>query len=152
MKPWMRWLLSSLTLVPLAGFLLAQSNTARLVGTVKDTSGAVLPGASIQASNLETGLNRTVTTNELGDYVITNLPVGTYEVMAELSGFKRLKQGPLQLLVNQTARVDLSLQIGQLSETVAVESAAPVIDTETNTLSSVIDETQMKEIPLNGRN
>src|SRR6185436_2270755 len=149
---WIRLLLPLALLAWCSGAVWAQSNTARLVGTVKDASGAVLPGVSIQASSLETGLSRTVTTNDLGDYVITNLPVGRYEVTAELSGFKRLKQGPLQLLVNQTARVDLTLEIGQISETVTAESTAPMIDTETNTLGSVIDETQMKEIPLNGRN
>ena len=152
MESWTRLLLPLALLVWSSGAVWAQSNTARLVGTVKDSSGAVLPGVSIQASSLETGLSRTVTTNDLGDYVITNLPVGRYEVTAELSGFKRLKQGPLQLLVTQTARIDLTLEIGQISETVTAESTAPIIDTETNTLGSVIDETQMKEIPLNGRN
>lgn len=130
----------------------AQGTSARLVGTVKETSGAVVPGVSVTATNLDTGLLRTSVTNEQGDYVLPTLPVGRYEVAAELSGFKRVVQSPVPLDVDQTARVDLLLELGDLTETVEVTGGAPIVNSETSSIGQVIAQEQVQGLPLNGRN
>ncbi|HEY8551699.1 MAG TPA: TonB-dependent receptor [Vicinamibacterales bacterium] len=129
-----------------------QGTTARLVGTVKEPSGAVVPGATITAVNLDTGITREALTNEEGDYVMPNLPIGRYEVAAELTGFKRIVRSPVPLDVDQTARVDFELELGSVSETVEVVGAAPLVNSETSSLGQVIGETQVRNLPLNGRN
>lgn len=130
----------------------AQSTTARLVGTIRETTGAVVPGVTVTATNLDTGLTRVAVTNEQGDYVVPTLPVGRYEVAAELSGFKRVVQSPVPLDVDQTARVDLLLELGELTETVEVTGGAPIVNSETSSIGQVIGEQQVRGLPLNGRN
>lgn len=130
----------------------AQSTTARLVGTIREASGAIVPGVTITATNLDTGLTRMAVTNDQGDYVLPTLPVGRYEVAAELSGFKRVVQSPVPLDVDQTARVDLLLELGAITETVEVTGGAPLVNSETSSIGQVIGEEQVRGLPLNGRN
>lgn len=130
----------------------AQGTSARLVGTVRESSGAVVPGVTVTATNLDTGLVRTSFTNEQGDYVLPTLPIGRYEVAGELSGFKRVVQSPIPLDVDQTARVDLALELGEMTETVEVTGGVPVINSETSSIGQVIGEEQVRGLPLNGRN
>jgi hypothetical protein len=130
----------------------AQGTTARVVGTVTESSGGVLPGASVTAVNLATGWQREAITNEQGDYVIANVPVGSYSVAAALTGFKRVVRTPVSLDVDQTARVDLALEIGDVTETVEVQALTPLVNSETSSIGQVIGETQVRGLPLNGRN
>ena len=130
----------------------AQATTARLVGTVTETTGAVIPGASVVATNLDTGTRRDAITNDEGDFVIPNVPIGRYEVAAELAGFKRVVRSPVPLDVDQTARVDFELEVGNLTETVEVKASIPLVNSETSSIGQVIGETQVRNLPLNGRN
>src|SRR5262245_9576498 len=88
-----------------AAIAVGQTTTARMVGTVRDRSGAVLPKVEVTARNVDTNIARQVRTDDTGDYVVTNLAVGRYEVTAQYPGFKRYVQGPITLEVEQTARV-----------------------------------------------
>ncbi len=130
----------------------AQVTTADLVGTVKDSSGAVITGAQITAANEATGVNRTVKTDESGNYIIIQLPPGRYVLTAELPGFRKLERTGIELQVNQRARVDLDLQVGGVGETIRVESTAPLLESQSSVLGNVIQESQVRDLPLNGRN
>lgn len=129
----------------------AQTN-GTIVGTVTDSVGAALPNVSISATNTATNAVRTVTTDSEGNYTFSNLPIGNYQVAAELSGFKRSVLNPIQLVVNQTARLDIQLETGNISEEVNVEASAPLIESETSTVGQVITNKTIVELPLNGRN
>ena len=131
---------------------LAQGITGRIVGTITEVTGAVIPGATVVALNVETNARREVITNERGDFVIANLPIGAYEVSAEIAGFKRAVRAPVPLAVDQTARVNIALELGAITETVQVTGAAPLVNSETSSLGQVIEAQQIRELPLNGRN
>jgi hypothetical protein len=134
----------------LCSFAFAQI-TARLVGTVTDTSGGVVANASITILNEATGLRRSVTTNEHGVYSASLLPTGTYSISAEARGFKRRTVTGLELQVNQEARVDLELEVGQVTETVAVTGETSLLQTENASVGQVIDNRYTTQIPLNNR-
>ncbi len=126
---------------------------ASLVGTVKDPSGAVLPGAEVTVSGQSTGVVRRAVTNESGNYSVERLQPGEYSVAAELSGFKRSVVRGVVLQVADRARVDITLPLGEVSDEVFVEGAGrPIIQTENATLAEVVGEEQVRELPLNGRN
>jgi hypothetical protein len=129
----------------------AQDSNARLLGTITDQSGAVVPGAAVTARNAATGLERRTVTNKDGEYSIPLLPIGDYAVTAEAPGFKTSTSGGITLQVGQEARVDLKLAIGTASESVEVSAAAPLLATETSSVGQVIDSTAMANLPLNGR-
>src|SRR5262249_5063788 len=122
------------------------------LGTVSDPTGALVPGASVTLTHKATGLERTIVTDEKGEYFGPSLPPGVYSITAELPGFKKVSLQNIQLGVDQKIRMDLILQIGQLTESVTIESAAPLVQTETSDLSATVSETQIKNLPLNGRN
>ena len=128
----------------------AQTETGRIEGVVTDATGAVLPGTTVTVTNLGTNAQRVDVTNEKGAYTLTALPVGNYKVQAELSGFK-VQSTPIQLAVNQVARIDFKLQTGATEE-ITVTAQAPVIDKSTSDISTVIDTKQIESLPLNGRN
>jgi hypothetical protein len=130
----------------------AQAASATLVGTIKDTTGAVLPGVTITAQNSETGEVRTTVTNTDGAYRITNLPRGRYSVTSELSGFKTVRQEGVLLTVGDTVRLDVSLDVGDIAETVEVVSQASLVNTVEGRISYLVDEKRVSELPLNGRN
>src|SRR5207302_6037526 len=108
-----------LSLVPSIAF--GQAASANLTGTIKDTSGGVLPGVSITAKNIATNDTRTTVSESDGLYRITNLPRGTYEVKAELQGFKSLAQAGILLTVGETVRLDFTMAVGTVAETIQVE-------------------------------
>jgi len=130
----------------------AQSSSATLTGIAKDSSGGVLPGVSISAKNVATNETRTTVTEIDGLYRITNLPRGTYEVKAELPGFKTLAQADLLLTVGETVRLDFTMEVGGVSETIQVQAHSPLVNTEEGRLSYLVDEKRVAELPLNGRN
>src|SRR5437773_5046452 len=130
---------------------LAQTSTATILGTVKDTSGALVPGVSITVKHTESGLTRTVVSGERGAYTAPLLPVGAYEITTTMPGFKQVVRSGINLVVGQEAVVDLTLEVGAAAETVTVSEEAPLVNTTTSSTSGVITEQQVKELPLNGR-
>src|SRR5690349_17208406 len=102
----------------------AQTTTATLHGTVADASGAVLPGVTVKLESPATGLSREAVTNSAGVYVVNFLPAGDYEVTAELTGFKTVRQADLKLEIGQSRALDLKMEVGQVSEVVDVQGTA----------------------------
>ena len=131
---------------------LAQLPTATILGTVKDMSGAVLPGAAVTVKNLETGLTRTAESEANGSYRLPALPVGGYEVAGEKMGFKHEVRRGITLAVGEEAVVNLTLQVGSVVEQVTVTGEAPIVNTTSGSLGGLVDEKRVAELPLNGRN
>ena len=130
----------------------AQLATAELNGRVTDSSGAVLPGATVTATQTGTGLERTVVTDETGSYLLSNLPVGPYRLEVSLQGFRSYVQTGLVLTVGATPTVNAALELGSLEETVTVEAAAPIVDVRSAGISNVVENEEILALPLNGRN
>jgi hypothetical protein len=130
----------------------AQVTSATLVGTVTDQSAAGLPGVSVTARNAETGFSRTVTTGDSGAYRLEFLPIGTYQVEAALSGFKTEVRSGIVLAVNDSVRIDLTLQVGAISETVTVSQERPLVNTVTADLSKTVDAAAIQSLPIVDRN
>ena len=123
-----------------------------IVGEVKDSTGAVVPGATVMATNLGTNASRTGTTNEAGLYAFPALVPGMYRVRVEMKGFKPVTRSDIELQVQQTARLDFTLEVGQLSEAIEVTGAAALMTTENATVGTVIENRRIVELPQNGRN
>jgi len=135
----------------IAGSAVAQTATARIEGIVTDNTGSSLPGATVTSTNVGTNATRVDVTDVKGAYTITALPVGDYRVQVDLSGFKP-QVTPITLTVNQVARMDFRLQLGGVSETMTVTANAPLIEKATSEISTLIDQKQVENLPLNGRN
>lgn len=142
-----------IVLLLLVGFgsVLAQRITARLTGTVTDSSGAALSNVKISVNNASAGLNYTATTDAGGRFAIPSLPPGVYQVKAERDSFKTLVREGVILRLDQTADLDLTLEVGNVKETVTVAGSVASISTESSEVGSVIENKQITEIPLNGR-
>jgi len=145
-------LVAVLLALPLASPASAQVTNAAIVGTITDTSGAALPGATVTARNVDTGFSRTVPSNDEGAYRLEFLPIGNYAVEVTLSGFKTVTRSGLVLNVNDTARVDAAMSVGGVAETVNVEAAAPDVNTATSDISKTIDAAAIQTLPLVDRN
>jgi Carboxypeptidase regulatory-like domain len=131
----------------------AQVATADVVGTVTDSSGAVLPGATVTITNLGTGAVESTTTGGTGDYAFTVLQVGTYSVKVEAKGFKTYSAASISLSSGDRARVDAKLEVGEATQTVEVSGAvAPALQTDTATQGTLVTTQAVENIPLNGRN
>lgn len=130
----------------------SQTITGAITGTVTDATGAVIPNAKVTATNVATNVSYTAQTNEAGIYNLLFLPVGQYNLAVEAAGFKRATLGPIKLEVNQTARLDVALQVGQLTEAVEVTATAPVLQTESASTGDTISSTTAVSVPLRGRN
>ncbi|HEY7615679.1 MAG TPA: carboxypeptidase-like regulatory domain-containing protein, partial [Terriglobales bacterium] len=131
--------------------LLAQVSTGAIVGSVKDQSAAVLPGASVTATNVETGIVRTTVTGSRGEYRMQALPSGSYQVTATMSGFQTENRSGITLSVGRDVVVDFTLQVGNVAEQVTVTGEAPLIETTSATVAGLVDPRQIREIPLNAR-
>jgi hypothetical protein len=129
----------------------AQTANATLQGTITDTSGAVLPGVTVKLQSSATGLSRDLVTNTAGVYVFNFLPAGTYTVTVELSGFKTVRHDDVRLEIGQNLELDLEMAIGQLGEVVNVEATAAILDRSSPSIGTVIQASQLKELPLAGR-
>ena len=129
----------------------AQQATALMTGTVKDTTGAVVPGAKVTATNTRTNLTQSTTTNKDGDYVFTLLPIGTYVLAVEASGFEKYAQTGITLDINQKARLDVELKVGSTSQVVEVQGNVTQVDTVSATLGKVEDSTRIANLPLAAR-
>jgi hypothetical protein len=125
--------------------------TGTISGVVKDSSGGVIPGVSVITTQTETGLRRTVTTNESGFYSFPNLAIGTYEVTVARAGFRDFRQVGVVIDANSAVTVDAVLQVGDSTQVVSVESSAVHVETQNTQLGEVIEGSRMAEVPLNGR-
>jgi hypothetical protein len=126
--------------------------TAQINGTVVDDGGGVLPGATVTASQTNTGFRRDVVTNEAGVFTIPNLPIGPYRLEVTLSGFRTYVQTGIVLQVNSNPVIAVKLQLGSLQETISVEAATPLVETRNPSIGAVIDNEAVEALPLEGRN
>ncbi len=124
---------------------------ATISGRVEDATGAAVGGATVTVKSLETGATRAVTTDETGDFRVLSLPVGLQEVRAEKAGFKSTVRTGINLAVGQEAVVNVRLDVGELTQEVTVSADVPLIDTTTASVSGLVGERQVKDLPLNGR-
>ncbi len=129
----------------------AQQITGRLVGTVLDPAGSAVPNANVSATNQNTGITASTDTDAQGNYVFPTLPVGTYRVRVEAQGFRSSVSTGNEIGVAQTARVDMNLQVGSVSESVNVEAIAPLVQSTTSDVAQSIQTKQIQTLPLNGR-
>jgi len=130
----------------------AQRSAASINGTVKDTTGAVIPQAAITLTNTQTNVTQTAVTNDTGEYVIQNILPGSYLLKAAKEGFQTVTQPAISLEVNQTTTFDFTLPVGATTQTVTVEAAAAALETSTAEIGSVVTVKMVNDLPLNGRN
>src|SRR5207247_10505754 len=129
-----------------------QTTTGTILGAVSDSSGSVVPGATVTATHVDTGLTRTTVTAALGRYTPPTMTFGRYTVKGELRGFKTAVSGPFELVVDQKLRSDFVLAIGEMSETVQVEGVgATLLQTDQSDVNQIVQEKEIKGLPLNGR-
>jgi hypothetical protein len=153
-----RFILWGLALVTVLGLccasqpLLSQQITASITGTVEDSSGAALPGATVTARDVERGTSATAKTGQGGEYNFNDIPIGNYEVKAEAAGFDTAIQPPITLVLNQRARVDFKMKVGAVTNTVQVSSEAAQLQAETTQVSTLINASTITSIPLATRN
>ena len=126
--------------------------TAQLDGTVRDESGAVLPGVTVTVTQTDTGFTRTVVTEANGSYVLPNLPTGPYRLEVSLQGFRTYTQTGVVLQVGGMPTINVVLAVGNLQETVSVQGAAPLVDVRTSGIREVVEQAKIVELPLQGRN
>src|SRR5439155_24545345 len=150
-RTWLKWtFLCAVFLLPADS--LAQMTTGTILGKVTDPSGAAVPGAQVTITNLGTRIVKTFATDEKGNYLVSYLLPGSYEVTAEKAGFKKSTQTGITLQVDQKARVDLALELGEMSESVSVMAEAALVKTESSESAQVINSKQIVDMPLNVRN
>src|SRR5262249_23131714 len=131
---------------------LAQLNTASILGTVTDSSGAVVPSASVTVQNQDTGATYNITADGRGNFVAPLLTVGVYRVTADATGFQTQVQENIRLSVSERLNLSIPVEPGAISEPVTVTGESPIVDTASTTLGGVVESRQVKDLPLNGRN
>jgi len=142
---------TSMLLVSVVSFETVFAQSAQLTGVVTDASSAVVARAQIEATQVETGLVKTTATNEAGIYVVPFLTPGSYTIKVVLAGFKTLTRPAIQLQVDQVARIDFRLEVGQTSDSVTVSEAAPLLQSESGAIGQVVGHKKVVDLPLNGR-
>ena len=130
----------------------AQEVTGTIAGTVIDQSGAAVAGANVTVKSVERGITYAAASNEAGLYRISQLPPGNYELRAEKQGFQTSAYSAFALTLNQTARIDVELKVGQFNQTIQVSGAAPFLKTETTQVDTIIDAVTNDALPLATRN
>jgi hypothetical protein len=130
----------------------AQTFYGSIVGTITDASGAAVPEVTVVLVNIGTSDRRTMMTDEAGSYQFVNLTPGQYRLELEKAGFKRVARGPIQVEVQSAVRVDTSLEVGEVTQTVEVTAEIPLLETENASLGHVVEARKVLEMPLNGRN
>ena len=141
----------ALCLVLLASSAFAQG-TVTIFGTVQDKTGSVVPGVDVTITNTLTGAARAVKSNDTGNYVASQLPVGVYSVRAQAQGFKTFVQEKIQVQVDENRQVNIALEVGSLSESVEVQAEVTQVETRSGSIREVVDSQRIVELPLNGRN
>jgi len=145
------WVLGSFVSLVLCTSLNAQI-TATIVGTVTDPSGAVIPGATITLTNTQTAISRTFTSNSAGAYTASPLPIGEYTLRVEVKAFKTYERTGIVLNVNDTLRIDVQLQVGEITQSMTISESAVNVQTQTAEVSDVIQGKQVMQLAINGRN
>ena len=130
----------------------AQENTGSITGSVTDSTGATIKGATVTAKDVDRGTTLDTTTNEAGVYDLPRVPVGNYEISATAPGFQSAVQRNTVLTLNQTARINFQMKVGQTTETVEVSAVAPILQTDTSLLNSVLQNYTIETLPLSTRN
>src|SRR5947199_6525494 len=133
------------------GIASGQTQEGRILGTVTDQSGGLVKGAHLTITNVETGVARTLETNEAGDYVAPSLPPGPYKLVVEATGFKKVERSSIRLEVAKDVRLDITMQPGSVSETVTVTEQLPLVETTNDTLGGTFANKSINDLPLNGR-
>ena len=128
-----------------------QADTALIVGTVTDATGAVIPGATVTFNNIETGIAATVSTNETGSFRSSPLRIGSYLVLVEADGFKTYSGSGVTLSIGDVRELNVALEIGAVTEVIEVEASAPLLQTTESSAGTVIENRQIVDLPLNGR-
>jgi hypothetical protein len=126
----------------------AQSDRGSITGTISDPAGAMVPNASIVAKNTQTGAEFKVASSETGNYTLAQLPVGVYQLSASAPGFKQFIRTGITVLVAQTLRIDIKLEVGSIAETVTVNADAPLLKTESGELSHNVTSDRMDSLPI----
>src|SRR5262245_53363588 len=132
-------------------FVWAQA-TAEVSGTVKDQTGAVLPGVEVTVTHVDTSVARSTVTNETGSYVLPNLPVGPYKLEASLPGFRSYVQSGIVLQVGSSPVVNPTMEVGQVTEQIEVQANAALVETRSSGIGQVMENQRLLDLPLNGRN
>ncbi len=130
----------------------ALGQTAQITGRVADSTNAVVPDAKINVRNVETGIENPTSTNESGYYTVPLLPPGRYEVTAQKPGFRPITRSGIKLEVQQVARIDFVMEVGEITEHIDVVAGAPLVATDDAALGTLVDRRKILELPLNGRN
>src|SRR6266404_5855542 len=144
------WLVGIMVLL-FGSSLSAQTTTGTISGTVKDSTGAVLPGAKVELRNQDTGISRAIQSDAAGRYSAASLSLGNYRVTATANGFQTEVRSGIALTVGREAVVDLTMAVGSVTERVEVVGEAPSIETTNATVSGLVNGEQMRDLPLNGR-
>src|SRR5438876_2490408 len=147
-----RLLVSFSVLLVLSLAVIAQTGTSNITGTVRDTNGAVVAGATVTAKNEATGVTNTQVTTDSGLYAFSSLPVGAYTITVEKQGFKTLQKTHNALQVGEPLTVDAALEVGAVSETVTVQGGTDQLQTANATMGNVVEQKAIEALPLNGRN
>ena len=151
-----RLLATTVTIVYLlaagATSLSGQTSSAQVSGRITDPSDAVIPGVAVTIRNVDTGIEQVVSTNELGYYTVPFVQPGNYRIDVSSPGFRSVSRGGIKIDVDQQARFDFQLEVGQITEVIEVVEAAPLLESETSTIGQVIENKSVVEMPLNGRN
>src|SRR6266849_1235278 len=147
-----RLLGAGMVLFVTCGSLFSQVNTGRILGTVTDQSGGVIASAPVTVTNAQTGIARNLTADEAGEYVAPNLLPGTYTVRVTANGFQAFERQNILLEVGKDVRIDAQLTPGQVTQTILVTEAVPLLDTTSATVTGTLNTATITDIPLNGRN
>src|ERR1700682_498330 len=148
----MQALCLSMGVLLLCAPLFSQGNQGRITGTITDKTGGVVSGASVTVLDVERGASRNLTTGDSGEYNAPNLLPGTYSVRVEAKGFKSVERQKIVIEVGKELRVDLSLQPGEIAQTITITEALPLVETTNATLGGTLSNQTINDLPLNGRN
>ena len=151
MRRTLQFQLALVILLTISPILHSQSTSGTITGRVSDPGGGVLTGVTVTVENVGTARSQSVETNASGEYTVSLLPPGTYQVTATKQGFQTLTKTDITLQVDQISRADCVLQVGQVSQTVSVSAAAVELDTDSATVGQVVTGRQITDLPLNGR-
>ncbi len=152
MRTRLLFLVTFAVLALLPGAAWAQNVYGTIAGTVTDTSGAVIGGATITLTNVDTGAKRNISTDASGNYSFVNILPGRYRIEGEKTGFKKFVREPIVVQIESGLRVDIALEVGAINQTVEVTAEAPLLQPETQSLGQVVEQRTVTDLPLNGRN
>src|SRR6185295_5126562 len=127
-------------------------DTAAIFGSISDSQGAAIPGASVSLTSIATGQVRKSATDESGQYLFPSLPIGSYSLAVEQPAFKRYQRTGILVQANENVKLDVALEVGDIKTTVSVDAAASQVEVRSSTIKETVDRARVVELPLNGRN